>query len=163
MKEKIKLTATIPFRYSSKIINKSSNVRIYKDVVILTPGIWTDAGTRMSIEYNEENLSKAAKKWTSDWLNVDHSWTVTDRIGYVKNPYYNKKIGVMGDLHIYPITQAAKDTVALIDAGLVNSLSAELMAEDIWDAETNKRFAENIEFIGCAVVCHPADSNTRIR
>ena len=163
MTEKIKLTPELPFQYGSKIILKSSNVRIYKDVVILTPGVWTDASTRTPIEYTDVNLMKGTKVWSSNFLNVDHSWTVRDRIGYVKNPYYNKKIGVMGDLHIYPITQAAKDTIALIDSGLVNWLSAELMAEDIWDSDSGKRFAEQIEFIGCAVVTYPACKDARIK
>jgi len=160
---RIKLTPSVPFQYNNKVILKSSDVRIYKDVVILTPGVWTDASTRMPIEYTELNLMKGSKVWSSNFLNVDHSWGTLDRIGYVKNPYYNKKIGIMGDLHIRPITQTARDTISLIDAGLVNWLSAELMAEDVWDSASNKRFAEDIEFIGCAVVCHPADKNTRIK
>ena len=69
----------------------------------------------------------------------------------------------MGDLYIYPITRNAKDTIALIDAGLVNWLSIELKSEDVWNSADSKKYAKDIVFIGAAVVLYPACEDTRIK
>jgi hypothetical protein len=153
----------VDFKYNKKIILKSSDVRIYKDVVILTPGEWSDAMTQSPVVYTDLELEKGSRMWSKNFLNIDHSWGTLDRIGYVRNPYYHRHIGVMGDLHIYPITERARDTIALIDAGLVNWLSAEIATQDIWNGDEQKRYATQIEFIGCAVVTSPACGETRIR
>ena len=152
---------TIKFDYNTKILKKSTDVRIYSNTIILTPGEFTDSMCRMPVVYSEDELKLSADRWDENFLNVDHCFDVQSRIGYVKNPRWHKG-AVRGDLHIFPITQTAKDTIALIDAGLVNWLSAELTTQDVWDSNQNKRLATDIEFIGCAVVLYPADSNTRI-
>lgn len=151
----------VPLKYNTKILQKSSDVRIYKDTILLTPGEFSDAMTMSPVVYTDFELQKSAQNWDSDFLNIDHSWGTLDRIGYVKNTYGKKGI-VYGDLHIYPITQRAKDTISLIDAGLVNWLSVEIMTHDRWDNKEKKMYAEDITFIGCAVVTHPACENTRI-
>jgi len=161
MPERINHKLIKKFEYDTKIIQKG-DARVYNNAILLTPGAWSDCITRAPVEYTSEQLSKSATRWKENYLNIDHSRGTLDRIGYIKNArWYNKS--VIGDLHIYPITQNAKDTIALIDAGLVNSLSVELSSVDRWDFQTNKRFAEDIEFFGCAVVLDPACENTRIR
>jgi len=161
MKEKTLHRPLIPFKYNNKILQKSSDVRIYMDAILLTPGEFSDAMTMAPVVYTASELDKSAKRWEENFLNVDHSWDTLDRIGYIKDTYSKKGV-VHGDLHIYPITQRAKDTISLIDAGLVNWLSVEIMTQDRWDSDDNKRYAEDIVFIGCAVVTHPACENTRI-
>lgn len=141
---------------------KGSDLRIYKDVLLITPGVWTDAMTKSPVVYTEKALKEGHLKWKSNYLNVDHSFKTTDRIGYIVNPYYGKK-GVMADLHIYPITQTARDTISLIDAGLVNWLSVEILTVDRFDTQEFKRFAEEIEFLGAAVVTSPACKEARIK
>ena len=151
---------SVKFSYNDKIIEKSGDARIYRDAILLTPGAWSDSLAGAPVEYTPSELKKSAGKWTSNYLNLDHNWSVLSRIGYVENTHWNK--GVRGDLHIHPITQNAKDTITMIDAGFVNHLSVELMSEDIWKAEDEKRYATNIEFIGLGVVLHPACPDSRI-
>ncbi len=148
--------------YDNKIIQKSGDARVYNNAVLLTPGEWSDAMTRAPVKYTEEQLCKSASRWEENYLNVDHSQGTLDRIGIVKNQRWYKN-AVVGDLYIYPITQNAKDTIALIDAGLVNSLSVELSSVDRWDFQENMRFAEDIAFFGLAVVLNPACKGAHIR
>jgi hypothetical protein len=150
------------FSYDNKIIQKSGDARVYNNAILLTPGSWSDAMTKAPVEYTDKQLSKSASRWEENYLNIDHSRGTLDRIGLVKNPKWYKG-AVMADLYIYPITQRARDTIALIDAGLVNSLSVELSSVDRWDFNTNKRFAEDISFFGTAVVLDPACTSTKIR
>jgi hypothetical protein len=152
----------IPFEYNKKILSKSTDVRIYKDTILLTEGEFCDSITRSPIVYTSEEISKGATNWSSNYLNLDHSFEVQKRLGFVKNTYYKDK-AVRGDLYIFPITQAAKDTIALIDADLVNWLSVEITTEDYWNNEDDKRYASNIEYIGAAICLYPADSKTRIK
>ncbi len=160
--EKVTHRLTIPFEYNNKIIQKAGDARIYLDTILLTPGSWTDAMSMSPTEYTSEELERSAGKWESDYLNVDHSYTVCDRLGYVRNPHwYNES--VMGDLHIYPITQTAKDTIALIDANLINSLSVELNSNDVWKSSEEKRYATDITFVGAAVCTFPACPDSKIR
>jgi len=162
MEERVNHKLISKFVYDNKIIQKSGDARIYNNSILLTPGSWSDCITRAPVEYTPEQLSKSASRWEKNYLNVDHSQNTLDRIGLVNNPRWFKN-SVIADLYIYPITQNAKDTIALIDAGLVNSLSVELSSVDRWDYNLNKRFAEDITFHGCACVLDPACSETRIR
>jgi len=153
---------TIPFEYDYKVISKTTDARIYKNAVLLTPGVWSDVITNSPVIYDDSVLRKYATNWTSNYLNIDHSDNPLDRIGIVQSPYY-KDSKVCGDLHIYPITSRAKDTIALIDAGLVNNLSVEIKTVDRWDSKEMSRRVEKITFVGCAVVVNPACVDTRIK
>ena len=152
---------TIPFKYDKKILSKSTDVRIYRDTILLTPGEFSDSLTRSPVNYTEEAISESAHNWEENYLNVDHSYEVQKRLGFIQNTYY-KDGAVRGDLYIFPVTQAAKDTIALIDSGLINWLSVELTTEDFWNPDDNKRYAGNISYIGAAVVTSPACDSTRI-
>jgi len=152
----------IPFKYDKKVLSKSTDVRIYRDTTLLTVGEYADSMSPAPVVYTEQALKDSATNWSSNYLNVDHSFEVQKRLGFIKNAYWRDG-KVMGDLYIFPITQAAKDTIALIDAGLVNWLSVEITTRDEWNSEDNKRYANDIEFIGAAVVLYPADPHTRIK
>lgn len=151
----------IPFKYDTKILSKSTDVRIYRNTILLTPGEFSDAVTRSPVTYTEDAISKSANKWEENYLNLDHSYEVLKRLGYIQNTYY-KDGAVRGDLYIFPITQTAIDTISLIDAGLINWLSVEITTKDYWDASTNKRYADDISYIGAAIVTTPACENSRI-
>jgi hypothetical protein len=162
MPERVNHKLTMKFVYDNKIIQKSGDARVYNNAVLLTPGEWSDAMTRAPVKYTEEQLSKSATRWEESYLNIDHSQGTLDRIGIVKNQKWYKN-SVMGDLYIYPITQNARDAIALIDSGLVNSLSVELSSVDRWDFQENMRFAEDIAFFGLALVLHPACTGAHVR
>ena len=164
MKKKIKSLhyPKISFKYNTKIISKSSDARIYTDCILLTEGEYSDSIGRQPVVYSQYELSKAVKNWESNYLNLDHSFEVLKRLGFIKNPHLGKNGEILGDLYIFPITQTARDTIALIDNGLINWLSVELTSEDTWDSIVCKRNATDIRFIGAAIVTYPADSNTRV-
>jgi len=153
-------TLLTDFTYSDKIIEKSGDARIYRDALILTPGIYSDSVVKSKTNFSSKELSKAINRWESNFLNLDHSRKTLDRIGYVKNIYW--KDGIFGDLYIYPITTNAKDAISLIDAGLVNSLSIEMTAEDKWDPIENIRVATDIIYFGVAIVTQTGCKDSRI-
>ena len=153
---------TLPENIASRIIYKSGDSKIYKDVVILTPGDWSDAITNAPVRYTSDELRASCNNWTKNYLNLDHNWTVLNRIGYVLNPrYVNNK--VVADLQIFRATQNGKDTIESIEEGLINEVSVELLSTDRWDSKENVRFATDIEFIGCAIVTEGACRETRIK
>jgi len=162
MPERVNHKLISKFVYDNKIIQKSGDARVYNNAILLTPGSWSDAMTKAPVEYTEDQLCKSASRWEENYLNIDHSRGTLDRIGTVNNPRWFKGC-VMADLFIYPITQNAKDAIALIDSGMVNSLSVELSSLDKWDNNTNKRFAEDITFFGLAVCTDPACKDTKIK
>ena len=149
---------------TSKIILKSDDVRIYRNATLITSGEWTDSISRTPITYTDVALKLSARYWKNKILNVDHEWKVLNTIGTIENPYYHKG-AIKGDLFIPPITQNRKDAIALIDNNEVNSLSVELMSQDVWDADTCKRYATDIEYIGCALIYgdNGACSDAKIR
>ena len=159
--ELTKHTLTVKLSYDDKIIEKDGNARIYRDATLLTPGAWSDSTGMSAIEYTRDELRKSADNWSSNYLNIDHNWGVLSRIGHVENAHWDN--AVVADLYIYPITQSAKDTIALIDAKLINELSVELMSRDVWKAEDEKRYATDIEFVGCACVTMGACRSTKIQ
>ena len=157
MKHKVVKTLHTPyvkFEYNKRLIGKASDVRIYRDVTMLTEGAFSDSLTMESVAYRKDVLQKTVKNWRSNYLNIDHYNIVLDRIGRVENPRWEDG-KVKGDLYIHPITQTAKDTIALIDSGEVNWLSVEIMTEDAWD-KNNERYVKDMDYIGLAVVTAPA-------
>jgi len=155
---------TIDFKYDKNysILNKSTDARTYHNAILLTPGEFSDSVTKAPVVYKSEEIEKSQGKWESNYLNLDHSIDTLNRIGYVVNPRYINNC-LMGDLKIYPITENARDTIALIEEGMINKLSIEMMTEDEWDPRECKRFATNLRFLGVAICTFPADIHTRIK
>lgn len=152
----------IPFEYESKTVSKATNAKIYKGAIILTPGRYADTVTQDYVYYSEDVLRKYATNWSTNFLNIDHSSSVIHRIGYVVNPRYEDG-AVKGDLYIFPYTSVARDTIALIDNGLVNALSCEILTTDHYDYLKKCIVVDDIEFFGCAVVTNPACKDARIK
>jgi hypothetical protein len=121
------------------------------NATLITPGAWTDMASRSEINYTPRELQTASTRWLKNTLNLDHEWKVLNTIGTIQSPHWEDN-AVKANLYINTVTSAGKDTVALIDAGLVNALSVELQSLDRRDTETNKLFATDIDFIGCAVI-----------
>jgi hypothetical protein len=139
-------------KFQNKIIEKgNSEVRVYKNATLITPGEWSDMKSMKAITYTPGELQKASNRWLKNTLNLDHEWKVLNTVGTIENcRWFNG--AVIADLHINKITEAAKDTIALIDAGLINHLSVELQSEDFRDYDNHKILAKEIEFIGCAII-----------
>jgi hypothetical protein len=150
----------VGFDYNKKLVGKSTDVRIYRDVIILTEGTFTDSITMEPVFYPSDMLRNTVNRWNSNYLNIDHSNKVLDRIGTVENARWNDG-KVMADLYIHPITQNSIDAINLIDQGLINWLSVEILTNDSWD-RNDDRYVNDMEYLGLAVVTSPADPNTRI-
>jgi len=144
----------VKFEYDKRQVGKATDVRIYRDVTLLTEGKFTDSLSMTGVSYPRDVLERTVNNWQSNYLNIDHSHNVLDRIGTVENAYWNGD-KVKGDLYIHPITRNAMDTIKLIDDGLINWLSVEIMTEDAWD-RNDERYVKDLEYIGLAVVTAPA-------
>lgn len=154
-------TLSSPFKYNEKFVEKS-DYRVYREAVIITPGVWTDSVSQQPIKYTKDKLRQYSSNWISNHLDIDHSWKVLDLIGSIQNMmYFNDAI--VGDLYINPNTTRKRDVITQIDSGEVNFLSVELMAEDIWNEEEQLIYADEIDFMGAAIVTHPACKDTKIR
>jgi len=156
-------THQLPYNISTKIISKSGESRTYRDVILLTPGDWTDSRTMAPVRYTPELLKEFHNRWSKDFLNLDHQWTVLNRVGWVKNPRCLNDGTIIADLKISKVTQNGKDIVESIEDGLINELSVELMSDDKWDSKEQIRLANDIEFIGCAIVTEGACQETKIK
>lgn len=152
----------VEFTYDAKEVSKATNAKIYRGAIILTPGKYADSATRDYVYYSPEVLRKYATNWSTNYLNIDHSTSVIHRIGYVRNPRFEDN-AVKADLYIFPYTSVARDTIALIDNGLVNSLSCEIITTDHYDYLQKCIVVDDIEFFGCAVVTNPACKEARIK
>jgi len=150
----------IDFDYDTKVFGKSTDVRIYHDAVMIAPGSHTDSITMSPVEYTPELLQRTVNNIQENYLNIDHSHETLKRIGRFVNPYWDGE-KVRADLYIYPVTQNSRDTIELIDNGLVNWLSVELITEDGWN-HNNERYVKDLEYIGLAVVTAPACRESKI-
>jgi len=159
----LKSTHQLPIDISNKFISKSGDSRTYRDVVLLTPGDWTDSQTRAPVRYTPELLKSFYSNWSRNFLNLDHKWTVLNRVGWVQNQRCLKDGTIIADLKISKVTQNGRDIVESIEDGLINELSVELLSDDKWDSDNLIRLASDIEFIGCAIVTDGACEETRIK
>jgi len=156
MKEKKMTLRThrVDFEYDKKLFGKSTDVRIYHNAIMISPGKHTDSITMAPVEYTPEVLSATTQNVRSNYLNLDHSHETLKRVGRFVNPYWDGE-HVRADLYIYPVTQNSRDTIELIDSGMVNWLSVELLTEDEWTPENEIR-VKDLDYIGLAVVTAPA-------
>jgi hypothetical protein len=145
----------IPFKYDKKQLSMATDARIYRDCAMLKVGSWSDSISMSPIIYTKEALKAGSTNWKSNYLNVDHSFETRNRLGFVTSPYF-KGDTVFGDLHIFPITTVSKDIIALIDADLVNWISVELTSKDDWNDDAGEMYANDIQFMGAAIVLYPA-------
>lgn len=135
----------------TKIIQKSSEVRIFRDATLITPGTWTDSVSRRPITYRPNELMQGSKRWISNYLNLDHDWSIMKLAGTVQNVTW-KDNAVKGDLYINTKLSAGREAVTAIDLGLVKALSVELQSSDTYDNDTYELVAGDIDFLGCAIV-----------
>ena len=138
--------------------SKENNIvgdRVYKDCVLLTEGIYTDALSRRTMFYDGRVIGKNAKHWLSNYLTIDHSKSILDRIGYIENPHWDGK-SLIGDLRIMPITQRAKDMINLIDNKMAEGFSVEAETKDVYDSKRKMLMLSDIIFLGGSIVTSPA-------
>ncbi len=159
-KQRFPLYPFIPSK--DKIIAKSYGDKIYREAVLLAPGVWTDSISRTAIAYDADVLIKYHSNWRNNYLDVDHSRSVKDRIGRILNiKTHDGKI--IGDLYICTKTSVGRDVVALIEEGLINWLSVEILTNEKWDPDRQLYKVTEVLFDGVAVVTSPACSEAKIK
>ena len=146
--------------YKSKGNNITGD-KIYKDCVLLTEGIYTDSLSKRTMFYDGNIIAKNAKNWKSNYLTIDHSKSILDRIGYIENPHYNGK-ELLADLRIMPITQRAKDMISLIDNNMASGFSIEAETKENYDSKRKMLRLSEIIFLGGSIVVNPACESARI-
>jgi len=156
----------VPVKFRKSPIIEHADVRAsyitYNDVEILHEGEYIVGNLGINVHYDSNNLDLG--RWEDNWLNIDHSKNVLDRIGIVDKQWFDhQNSAVMGDLHIITTTQHGKDVVELINKGLIDKLSIELRADMNYEEEEDYYNATNIFFLGVGVVTFPADDKTRIK
>jgi len=150
------------FQYDKSLIGKSTDTKIYRGATLLSPGEWTDSMSQVAIEYTPNILRKYAKVWEDYYLNLDHNHSALSRIGKVHNPRWENG-AVKGDLHIYPITQNAKDIIQLINNDMINWTSVEIRTKDIWNEIKGMWSVSEMDYLGAAVVSLPASRGSKIK
>ena len=121
--------------------------------------------TQSPVIYKPEVIKKYSSNWKSNYIDLGHSWAPLDFIGTVQNQHFFEN-ALHGDLYINPNTRNGEDTITLIDCGILNSLSVEMMTDDSWDSDSQMKCANELEFMGVAI-CGPqpgpACKDTRIQ
>lgn len=152
----------IPFEYGIKsygpeIIYKSDTVRVYEGATLLTPGKWADSISKSYILYKSPILSKYATNWVTNHINLGHdNVNPLSTVGTVHKQRWEDGV-VKGDLYINTALSNGREIVTSIDAGLVNKLSVEMNTDDYWDSTEKAKYADNIRFLGLAIIGnHPA-------
>ena len=150
-----------PLIYDDTIVSKSHNTKVYKNAVLLTSGTWSDMISNSRILYKEEILSKYAKSWDSSYIDLQHSHHPLDMAGTVRNQRWGysdkiKKKAVIGDLYIDKTLHAGNEISKLIDSGIVNQVSVEMITEDYWDTASTTRAVSEIKFLGLAILGGPS-------
>lgn len=138
--------------------SKGSNIagdRVYKGCVLLTEGIYTDSFSKRTMFYDGRVISKNAKNWQSNYLTIDHSKSIMDRIGYIENPRWDGK-SLLADLRIMPITQRAIDLISLIDNKMASGFSIEAETKEVYDSKRKMLMLSEIQFLGGSIVTSPA-------
>lgn len=144
--------------------DSSANEVVYRDVILLAAGIWSDMVTKAPVYYPPDVLRKYATNWKSTLLKVNHSPNVEDIIGYIDNIRWNEREqAVVGDLHIHLLTQKSRDVVKLIENGFVDGISVNMLTKDIWNHQLRCREVAYLEFWGADVVTDPACKKARIK
>ncbi len=140
-----------------KVTEHPDGSKTYHDVTLLGVGVWTDSKSGQRIEYTADVLEKYATNWAQNRLSIDHDHTTLGTVGEVINQYYNANTQeIRGDLTIDPITQPAKDIMALVDKGRVKALSTEVKTIDTFDPKTKRYKAQSLEFYGQSIVLRGA-------
>jgi len=139
-------------------------------VRLLAPGTWTDSTQKQPCRYTEHHLERYAQNWTSYSYWSRHSGgtprDITDKIATIRNLRYDQ--GVIGDLFYHGQTTKSKDAISLIKAAAAGTIpwpysSVEMMTRDKWILSEKLYEAQEITFLGAAMVDEGACRTCKIR
>ena len=139
---------------------------IVRGVKLLAAGTWTDSAQGTPLEYSANVLQRYATNWVDSAMWSRHSGgvprNITEKVGEVLNQRYENE-AVVGDLHYHGLTQASKDTIAMVKAGLANFVSVEHGGREKWNPGKKLYEAQEITFSGIATVNRGACAKCTIR
>ncbi|HQJ88742.1 MAG TPA: hypothetical protein PLY91_09405 [Methanoregulaceae archaeon] len=147
-------------------LERSGDALIVRDVNLLAAGTWTDSGTRTPCEYAPAVLEQYAANWADSSLWSRHLGgaprRITEKVGTVLNPHFEND-AVVGDLALHGLTSESRDTIALIEAGEANYVSVEHTGRERWNVGRKVHEAQEILFLGAAVVNRGACARCTLR
>ena len=134
----------------------------FPNATLICPGAFRDSYSRKEIYYSSEILKGNATNWDEPiFLTLDHSQSVLDRVGYVKDPHWNGSC-VVGNLIILPITQKSRDAINLINNNMITDLSIEAVTNEEYDIIKKGLVLTDIKFKSVSLVVQGACPDAKI-
>jgi hypothetical protein len=147
----------------------------YTNVMLLGPGVWTDAGSGQTIHYAPDAIKRSVDNWVDSrgepvekaQLNHSHDpHTPGENIGHVPvdSVYADAEGNMYGDIVFHRLTQRSKEMDRLMREALrtdgqegLGGVSVEIpMDETEWDSERGLERMTEMWFSGVGVVMNPA-------
>ena len=126
------------------------------DVIALAEGTWTDSNVRTPCRYTPKILSdktsfKDNGMWSRHAGGVSRS--ANDKIGYFEDAGYSEKHKArMVNLVFHLKSQMSRDIAEMVEAGIINAVSAEIGGDEWYNPKTKEYEALTIDFYGLATV-----------
>lgn len=146
-----------PIGADDKFVAYGDGGLMIKDIIVLAEGTWTDSLVRTPLHYTAKTLSKDALNWVANGIWSRHSGgsprAIQDKIGEIRSPRFSlEHKAVLADGFLHGRTQASRDVIELVKAGLVTDVSAEVGGKEVWNAEAKRYEAASLAFYGLAIV-----------
>lgn len=168
--EKHKRNLTIEFSPSADIQEVDGGLLV-PGVKLLAPGTWTDSTQKTPCRYTGEVL----ERYHANWIDFSY-WSrhgggaprdlTTEWIADIRNLRYQD--GVIADLFYHGITNASQEAIKVIRAAQAGKIpfpysSVEMMTRDKWIISEKLYEAQEVVFLGAAMVKEGACRVCRIR
>ena len=146
-----------PIGANDRFVAMGDGGLLIKDIIVLAEGTWTDSLVRTPLHYTAKTLSKDAGNWVANGIWARHSGgsprSINDKIGEIQHPRFSlEHKAVLADGFLHGRTQASRDVIELVKAGLVTDVSAEVGGREVWNAEAKRNEAASLAFYGLAIV-----------
>jgi hypothetical protein len=146
-----------PIGADEKFVAHGDGGLLIKDIIVLAEGTWTDSLVGTPLHYTAKTLSKGAPNWVANGIWSRHSGgaprAINDKVGEIRSPRFSlEHKAVLADGFLHGRTQASRDVIELVKAGLVTDVSAEVGGKEVWNAEAKRYEAASLAFYGLAIV-----------
>mgnify|MGYP006279811325 CR=1 FL=1 len=154
---------------------------VYKRVMLLAPGIWTDAGSRQTIEYAGEAIRKSADQWVNREINLlhgpaMHNAEVLGTIGEIVEDsiVVDDQDRMFGDLYLSGDTPASELGIELMDETLEAAQDPKRdtppvgpsveISDDVVEFDENRglQVMQEMTYAGLGIVFNPASRPAQI-
>lgn len=166
------LAALAEFRNPGDIqrVAEGGDIR-YKRVMLLAPGVWTDAGSRETVLYDGTAIRESADDWTENQVNLLHGPALHNAssladVGEVDldSLMVDDQDRLYGDVVLHGDSAASELAIDLMDEALetggqqgIDGPSVEIVEDDVqFDSERGLSVMESMTFGGIGLVFNPA-------